>query len=113
MNDRPMTHALDLDGEDGDPEVDVAGRVDAGNEDMHWMRAHQAERYYRPGLDYEDYAPAYCVGYIGYAQYGESFEDAEKSLCANWLRLKGDSRLTLDDAMLAARAAWNRLAQPR
>lgn len=87
----------------------VARRVDPRHEDAHWLRAHAAEHYFRPGLDYEDYAAAYCVGYTGHAQYGGVFEDSEKCLCANWIRIKGDSRLSLDDAMLAMRAAWNRL----
>jgi hypothetical protein len=51
------------------------------------------------------------VGYIGYAQYGGSFEDAETWLCANWMRIKGDSRLELDEARLAMRSAWERLAR--
>jgi hypothetical protein len=51
------------------------------------------------------------VGYVGYAQYGGSFDEAEKSLCANWLRIKGDSRLALGDAMQAIRAAWDHAAQ--
>jgi len=69
------------------------------------------EAYYRRECEYEDYAPAYCCGYIGYAQYGGCFEDAEKSLCANWFRIKGDSRLTVDEAMQAIRAAWDHAAQ--
>jgi hypothetical protein len=82
----------------------------AGREDAHWLAAHAQESYFRDGLDYEDYAPAYCVGYIGYAQYGGVFEEAEKSLCSNWMCIKGDSRLTLDEAMQAIRAAWQRMA---
>lgn len=93
-----------------DPTVRL-GPVDARQEDAFWQRVYWQERYYSPGLDYEDYAPAYCVGYIGYAQYGGSYDDAEKSLCANWLRIKGDSRLSLDDARKAMRAAWERMAQ--
>jgi hypothetical protein len=88
-------------------------RDEARDEDAHWHHAHSHERYYKPGLDYEDYAPAYCVGYMGYAQYGGRFEDAEKSLCANWERIKGDSRLSLDDALPAMRAAWLRVAAAR
>lgn len=83
--------------------------VDALREDAHWQGCYWRECYYRPGFGYEDYAPAYCVGYVGYAQYGGSFEDAEKSLLANWLRIRGDSRLGLDDAGLAMRAAWIRM----
>lgn len=69
---------------------------------------YRGQPYYRSECSYEeDYASAYCVGYIGQAQYGGTFEDAEKSLCANWVRIKGDSRLTVDEAMRAIRAAWD------
>jgi hypothetical protein len=98
------------DNDDVGEDVSVEGRVDALDEDTHWERAHACEHYYKAGLDYEDYAPAYCVGYIGYAQYGGVFEDAEKSLCANWERIKGESRLALHEAMPAMRAAWDRMA---
>lgn len=98
-----------------DPEVCIDGSIDPARQDAHWQHAYWSEPYYRVGLDYDDYAPAYCVGYIGCAQYGGRFEDAEKSLCANWLRIKGDSRLTLEEAMQAIRAAWDHAAgaQPR
>ena len=95
---------------DTDEDVVVTDRVDPKEEDRYWKKRFGYEVYYSPRFEYEDYAPAYCVGYIGYAQYGGEFEDAEKSLCANWLRIKGDSRLTLDQAMPAVRAAWNRMA---
>jgi hypothetical protein len=79
-------------------------------EDTYWQAAYSSERYYRPALDYEDYAPAYCVGFIGFMQYGGSFEDAQVSLWANWERIKGDSRLSREQAHEAIRAAWNRAA---
>jgi hypothetical protein len=81
--------------------------VDAHQEDAYWSRHYWRERYYRPDCEYEDYAPAYCAGYVGWAQYGGSYDEAEKSLCANWERIKGDSRLSLDEARLAMRAAWD------
>ena len=84
--------------------------VDAATEDAYWQDAYRREGYYSPQLDYEDYAPAFCVGYIGYAQYGGCFEDAEKSLCANWVRIKGDSCLSIEDAMQAVQAAWEHAA---
>jgi len=96
-----------------DPEVRIDGRVDPQREDAYWQQAYWAEPYYRAECCYDDYAPAYCVGYIGYGQYGGRFEDAEKSLCANWLRIKGDSRLELDEAMLAVRAAWDHAGRPQ
>jgi hypothetical protein len=88
----------------------VASEIDTAREDSYWQRAYRREHYYSPQLDYEDYAPAYCVGYTGFAQYGGSYEDAEKSLAANWVRIKGDSRLPYDAACHAIRAAWDRAA---
>lgn len=95
-----------------DPAVAVS-RVNAREEDAYWRRTFWRERYYSAGLDYEDYAPAYCVGYIGFAQYGGDYEDAERSLWANWERIKGDSRLSMEEARLAMRAAWDRMAGRR
>lgn len=94
-----------------DPEVRIDGRVDPEREDAWWQRVWWTEPYRRGGLEYEDYAPAYCVGYIGFAQYGGRYEEAEKCLCANWLRIRGDSRLSLEEALQAIRAAWNHAAQ--
>lgn len=92
-------------------EVTLASlQVDPAREDAYWQAKFDREGYYAPHLDYEDYAPAYCVGYTGFAQYGGSFEDAEKSLTANWVRIKGDSRLPYEQARLAIRAAWDRAA---
>ncbi|MDB5957218.1 hypothetical protein [Ramlibacter sp.] len=90
-----------------EPEVRIDGRIDVAREDAYWQSAHTGESYYRAECNYEqDYAPAYCVGYIGFVQYGDRFEEAEKSLCANWVRIKGESRLTVEEAMQAIRAAW-------
>ena len=90
-----------------EPEVRIDGRVRPDIEDAYWQSVYWAQPYYRADYSYEDYAPAYCVGYIGYAQYGGRFEDAEKSLCANWFRIKGDSRLGIEEALQAIRAAWD------
>lgn len=99
-----------LDQED-DPVVTVEGRIDFRAEDAYWQAVHRSQPYYRGECGYEeDYAPAYCVGYIGFAQYGGTFEDAEKSLIANWVRIKGDSCLTVDEAIQAIRAAWHHAA---
>jgi hypothetical protein len=94
-----------------EPAPRIDGRIDPQAHDGYWQAVYWAESYYRRGCEYEDYAPAYCVGYIGFAQYGGAFDEAEKSLYANWLRIKGDSRLALDEAMQAIRAAWDHAAQ--
>jgi hypothetical protein len=93
-----------------EPVIRIDGRVDPETHDAYWQAAFWAEAYYRDDCTYEDYAPAYCVGYCGHAQYGGDFDDAEKSLCANWVRIKGDSRLTFEEAMQAIRAAWDHAA---
>ena len=84
-------------------------RYSAQVEDLYWSRNYWKEPYFRADYDYEDYAPAYCVGYSGCAQYGGRFEEAEKSLCANFVRIKGDSRLTWEEAREPIRAAWSRV----
>lgn len=96
--------------QEDDPQVCIDGRVRPELEDAYWQSVYWAQPHFRAGYCYEDYAPAYCVGYIGYAQYGGSFDEAEKSLCANWLRIKGDSRLDLQEALQAIRAAWDHAA---
>ena len=93
-----------------EPEIRIDGRVNPELEDAYWQSVYFGEAYYRADCSYDDYAPAYCCGYIGYAQYGGKFDDAEKSLCANWLRIKGDSQLTIDEALQAMRAAWEHAA---
>jgi len=99
--------------QEDDPEVRIDDRINPALEDAYWQSVYWSEPYYRGDCGYEDYAPAYCVGYIGCAQYGGRYEEAEKSLCANWLRIKGDSRLKLEEAMWAMRAAWEHAAQVR
>lgn len=94
-----------------DPEVRIDGRIQPEREDAYWQSVYWAQPYFDSALSYDDYAPAYCVGYCGFAQYGGRFEDAEKSLVANWFRIKGDSRLELDDALKAIRAAWDHAEQ--
>lgn len=88
-------------------------REEAQREDAFWQRTYWQERYYEDEFDYEDYAPAYCVGYAGYAQYGGEFDDAQRCLRANWERIKGDSRLSAEQALLAIHAGWDRLMRQR
>ena len=83
--------------------------VSARMEDLYWAGSYWKESFFRADYDYEDYAPAFCVGYSGCAQYGGRFEDSEASLCANFQRIKGDSRLTWEEARAAVRAGWERV----
>ena len=89
--------------------VAVLHHYSAQAEDLYWACNYWKEPYFRADYDYEDYAPAYCVGYSGYDQYGGCWENAEKSLVANFIRIKGDSRLTLEEALEPIRSAWSRV----
>ena len=86
----------------------IGEMLDPTHEDSYWRENHAV----RPddGVhNYEDYAPAYRVGYIARLQHdGRSFEDAETELEANFYSSRATSRLTWKDARSASRAAWER-----
>lgn len=92
-----------------EPQEAVLRNYSAQVEDLYWAENHWKEPYFRADYDYEDYAPAYCVGYTGRVQYGGRFEESEKCLHANFVRIKGDSRLTWEEAIEPIRAAWLRV----
>lgn len=89
----------------------MAEQAIAQQEEDYWSSAFLSEPYRLQDRDYEDYAPAYFVGYCGQVQYGGEFSEAERSLCSNWVRIKGDSRLNWEDARPAVMAAWQRAQQ--
>ncbi len=79
-------------------------------EDAHWRSNYANESYVKPGLGYEDYSPAYQLGYGNREKYqGQSFDQAETSLASDWERTKGQSRLAWQDAKPATQAAWHRV----
>lgn len=86
--------------------------INPTNEEAYW-RAHYANSpHYVDGHDFDqDYHPAYAVGYANRHRYPENahFEDHESELHQSWNEVKGDSRLSWDDAKHATKQAWNRL----
>lgn len=80
-------------------------------EDAHWRSVFRNEPYYRPDLSYDDYSPAYRVGYTGPLRRHGSFESLEDALHQDWKRVKGPSRLSWQEARLATQAAWDRVAR--
>ncbi len=88
----------------------AAEAVDPTAEDAYWKKSYSKESYYQPGLDYDDYAPAYRTGYTGRSQYaGRKFNEVERDLEASYSRSKGISKLNWDKAKQASRAAWDRV----
>lgn len=82
-------------------------------EEHYWSTSYQTQPYYNSSYSFDDYRPAYRVGYEGYSLHpGKSFEDVEGSLRDEYVRSRGNSRLGWDDARLATRSAWDRLGKP-
>jgi hypothetical protein len=80
-------------------------------EDAYWRHAFKGEPYYKAELNYEDYSPAYRVGYTGPLRRQGDFHSLEAALHQDWDQVKGRSRLGWDEARLATRAAWDRVAR--
>jgi phage tail tape-measure protein len=93
----------------------LAGRglahvVNHDQEDAYWREAHTREPYYNPERSYEDYAPAYRLGWESRAKYDDgTYDHYEPAFGNDWDRVKGTSRLTWEEAKHATRAAWHRM----
>lgn len=82
--------------------------INPAAEDAHWRSAFQNEAYAKSGTSYDDYAPAYRMGYTGAASHHGDFATAESMLASQWESVKGSSKLTWLEAKEAVRAAWHR-----
>ena len=79
-------------------------------DDPYWSKHYTGEAYYEKGYNYDDYAPAYRVGYAARKQYaGRPFEEVERDIERTYNSSKGVSRLSWDKAKAATRAAWDRI----
>jgi hypothetical protein len=87
----------------------VAKMVNPQAEDAHWRNAYQTQPYYTPGYTYDDYAPAYALGYNSAGRYPGGYDMHENELSTEWERTKGNSRLSWDQAKHASRAAWHKV----
>lgn len=88
----------------------VGEAVNPTVEDAYWRDNHDKEPYYNDQYRYEDYAPAYRVGYENRSKYSDrTWDQAEPELRADWDRNKGTSRMEWNDAKQATRAAWHRV----
>lgn len=87
----------------------IADRINPEAEDAHWRQNYLSQPYVKSGASYDDYAPAYKLGYERYPEYhGRSWEDAEPRLQSEWASRRGSSRLEWNDARHATRDAFNR-----
>ncbi len=79
--------------------------------DEYWRSNYQS-RPYASGRSYDDYAPGYQAGYLGYRDYGlnrgMTYEQAEPELRSRYDRDHHGDGSAWDDVKDAARDAWHR-----
>lgn len=87
----------------------VAERINPTAEDAHWRERYANEPYVEAGRPYEDYAPAYAMGWTQRDQLHEDFNTAEPTLAAQWEQRRAGSTLDWAQARPAARESWQRV----
>jgi uncharacterized protein (TIGR02284 family) len=83
------------------------------SESDYWRASYSAEPYCMDGRAFEDYGPAYELGWVSYSTYGGEFDAADRVLANDWEVRKGVSSLSWDQARPASRAAWQRAHNAR
>ena len=86
----------------------IAEKIDPTVEDAYWRDNHNRQAFARDSR-YDDYAPAYRVGYEGYRDFSgrkKSYDEVEADLRRRYEQ--GNPRIGWDNAKLASRAAWDR-----
>jgi uncharacterized protein YcfJ len=92
----------------------VAEEINPTVENEYWRENYSSCPYVEPGVDYDQYAPAYQHGWAARVLYaGKTFDEAEADLQHNWEINKANQKLTWDKARLASRDAWNRIEEHR
>lgn len=91
----------------------VGEAVNPTAEEQFWSVSYRDEPYFKSGYSFDDYRPAYRVGYEGYRLHpGKTYEEVEDFLRDEYIRNRGNSRLAWEDARAATRSAWSRLGSP-
>src|SRR5688572_26404273 len=92
----------------------IAEKIDPTREDAYWRENH-SRQVFAKNRPYDDYAPAYRVGYEGYGEYGvagKTFEESEAELRRRYEAQK--AKVAWQDARLASQAAWQKFdSKPR
>jgi hypothetical protein len=87
----------------------VAEMIDPTAEEAYWRENYAREPYYERGYLFDDYHPAYRIGWEARARYeARTFDEVERELELEYNRNRGTSRLGWDKNRHAARAAWER-----
>lgn len=88
----------------------AAESVDHSGDIGHFEQIYAHTRYYVDGMEWRDYEPAYRFGIDSFHSHGgQPFAEAEPTLGARWLKLRGDSRLTWEQARAAVEHVWREM----
>jgi hypothetical protein len=101
----------DKEGNEATEDIERGGDVHLAQQESHWRSAYASEPYHLADYGFEDYAPAYHLGYTHRRRLGGSFEEAEARLVSEWEYARGASRLSWEQARPAVRAAWERIGE--
>src|SRR5688572_16924156 len=86
----------------------IAEKIDPTREDAYWRENHSRQAFAK-NRPYDDFAPAYRVGYQGYGEYGvagKTFEESEADLRRKYEMEEADLEWT--EARAASQAAWQK-----
>ena len=89
----------------------AAESINPTAEEAYWRDAYRDEPYYDKARAYDDYHPAYALGWSSVGTYDGSFEASDARLAAEWDSRRGDSSLDWEKARPATQAAWDRAAR--
>lgn len=86
----------------------AAESVNPTNEDAYWRASYDREPYYVGGRTYDQYQPAYELGWSSAGRYEGDFDAIEPRLADDWHARHAAGGLAWTDARPATRAAWER-----
>ena len=88
----------------------AAEAVNPTEEDAYWRETYHREPYYVGGRTYDQYRPAYELGWSSVGRYEGDFDAIEPRLADDWRARHGSDGLAWIDVRPATRAAWERAA---
>ena|SRR5437879_9785891 len=84
---------------------------DPAEHEAYWREQHPKQPYADKNRSYEDYAPAYRLGYEAASKYaGKEFEEIEDDIALDYERGRPGDALPWDHARPAVKAAWDKLS---
>jgi hypothetical protein len=87
----------------------IADHINPEVENDYWKTNYSSRSYVTSGSSYDDYGPAYRLGYERYPEYrGRGFEEVEPEFERHWNATRGNSRLAWHEAKHATRDAFER-----